>query len=422
MNAPLLCGSRKCVSYLFQCVGGSYCPFQRPFLCPNMQCKKSQTLCESSYIGGTFDPLIIKYDINKEQIDRLSVKHSFSNGLTQIITLEVFFGALKPSPSGPFQNENLKENAEMRIETVPLDYFRNITNKLNSTLAYVAKSFFLISEADLPYYLTLRSSAINITTKGRLDNNENFYQAFKARFSIDGIRKNENPVNIVQDFLCLGVIDEVGNKWRCVNRKVKGVSNAKERSADISYLEYDIKRPGIYAVIFKPRMTPNLMREGNCGLVCKYKKQIIAISFFILPALLIIFYFIWRYMMLYYKMKDKQIETKAARQKLIELEKVTASFKGQSIREKIAENMDFQQNPLQGKSKNDLGELNQLNNYIEVLEMDLTELNDIKKKLLAKTKKQIKRIGVIRDDIENLGSNRFDQDIGVEYGVDANYL
>jgi hypothetical protein len=38
MSSPLLCGSGRCVSYLFQCAGGSYCPLSRPFLCPDMSC------------------------------------------------------------------------------------------------------------------------------------------------------------------------------------------------------------------------------------------------------------------------------------------------------------------------------------------------------------------------------------------------
>ena len=54
--------------------------------------------------------------------------------------------------------------------------------------------------------------------------------------------------------------------------------------------------------------------------------------------------------------------------------------------------------------------------------MDLKEIDEVKNKLLAKTKRQVQRIGVIRDDIENLGTNRFNEDIGLEYQPKGNYL
>ena len=56
MDKPLICGSRRCVSYPFQCTGGNHCPFDKPFLCPNMDCQNALIKCTKSYIGGVFQP------------------------------------------------------------------------------------------------------------------------------------------------------------------------------------------------------------------------------------------------------------------------------------------------------------------------------------------------------------------------------
>lgn len=49
------------------------------------------------------------------------------------------------------------------------------------------------------------------------------------------------------------------------------------------------------------------------------------------------------------------------------------------------------------------------------MEEDIKEINEVKKALLEKTKRQIKRLGQLRDDIENLGTNRYNQQFGIDY-------
>lgn len=105
--------------------------------------------------------------------------------------------------------------------------------------------------------------------------------------------------------------------------------------------EYDIVGPGTYAVIFMPKMTPNLIPTAFCGLVCKYKKEVIAFSFFVLPIIFLILGVIFKYMMLQYSQLDTQRELKFTRQRLKEMEKVTAAFRGQSLKEKITDNMEY---------------------------------------------------------------------------------
>lgn len=120
-------------------------------------------------------------------------------------------------------------------------------------------------------------------------------------------------------------------------------------------------------------------------------------------------------MLLSYEAKDKEEEAFFTREKLTQLETVTAGFRGQSIREKIEEEMVYQQNPLQRIDWKEFDDVNKLHKMIERMELDVKEINEVKKELLEKTKRQIKKLSQIRDDIENLGTNRYNQDFGIEY-------
>lgn len=310
----------------------------------------------------------------------------------------------------------------MFIEPFPLQDLMPLQNKLNSTLAGVARNFFMISEESLPYYVTVRSAGIKVSSKGRNDDNERFKVPFKVEFAIDTIKKYETPVSNYSDFLCLGRVNQVLKRWECINRNILNLRDSKETGKELVKAEYDIPSPGTYAVIFRPRMTPNLFTIGNCGWICRNKKLMIAICFIILPMLCILMCLCWNYLLLKWKAKEKEEEALQRREKLKQMEVLTAGFKGESLKEKMAENMLYHQNPLQGKSIQELDDINRLNNMIERMERDLGEINQVKKELLAKTKRQIQKITVIRDNIENLGTNRFDQDIGIAYNPSGNYV
>ena len=55
---------------------------------------------------------------------------------------------------------------------------------------------------------------------------------------------------------------------------------------------------------------------------------------------------------------------------------------------------------------------------VERMERDKAEIDDVKKVLLDKTRRHIKRIAKIKDDIANLGTNRFDKELGTFYQPD----
>ena len=94
MDKPLICGSRRCVSYPFQCTGGNHCPFDKPFLCPNMDCQNALIKCTKSYIGGVFQPKSIVYEYKKMNVDKTTTSFTLATeqgGAGNLITGKIFY-------------------------------------------------------------------------------------------------------------------------------------------------------------------------------------------------------------------------------------------------------------------------------------------------------------------------------------------
>ena len=60
-------------------------------------------------------------------------------------------------------------------------------------------------------------------------------------------------------------------------------------------------------------------------------------------------------------------------------------------------------------------EVSRLQKTVERLERDKAEIEYVKQVLLDKTRRHVKRIQKIRDDIKVLGTNRFDKQFGLLY-------
>jgi hypothetical protein len=152
-----------------------------------------------------------------------------------------------------------------------------------------------------------------------------------------------------------------------------------------------------------------------CGWVCQNKRLLVIFVFVAVPILFSLFCFCWKVYLLYKDRIEAEEAADNARERLTQLETVTVDFKGQNMKEKLEDSMQFRQNPLRSDLVKNLDEVNALQKTVERLERDKAEIEDVKKVLLEKIKKHQKRVARIKDDIQNLGTNRYDQDIGNLY-------
>lgn len=405
MDAPLLCPQGKCVKYVYQCSGGHYCDLSRPFLCPDMSCGVNLGNCSATQTGRTFLPFNVTYS---PELARMQTKISRAN-----IEFSVLYDSFNPPKFSPFETQKLPTGSMMLVEPVSLGQLRDITNRLNSTLAGVVKDFYMISEEDIPYQITIRSTAFKIQTIGRLDDNEYFKVPIIAEMSINSIRKIISSVSNLSNYICLGRVIEANKSWTCVSRNIRNEADFADRNEVATKLRYDIPGPGTYAVILRPRMTPELMKLSNCGLICQNKRLFVTFIFITLPIIFSMFYFCWKVYLLHRERIENEEMAQNARERLMQMETLTVDFKGQSLREKLEEGLQFKQNPLQSDLVKDLEEASKLQKTVERLCRDLDEIKQVKLTLYEKTRKHVKRIAKIKDDIRILGTNRYDREFNI---------
>jgi hypothetical protein len=227
-----------------------------------MSCEERLERCTETKMGGSFPTQKITYPANTEGVNQMTAVYKAAQVGKKVlptlqITIKMFFNAFNSPVYSPYVNDTIKTDAHIQVEAMALHDLMHLENKLNSTLAGVARDFFMISEENMPYFITIRSAAVKVTSQGRNDDNENFKVPFNIEFAIDSIKKHQVPVSNYADFLCLGRVNYILKSWECVSRKIL---NRKENALGVELLkaEYNIIGPGTYAVIFRPRMTPNL--------------------------------------------------------------------------------------------------------------------------------------------------------------------
>lgn len=206
--------------------------------------------CPQTVLGRIFKPFKTVYDGTMEKIDKMVAKHKVSN-----MEFNIIYDAFNAPPSSPFYGETIENKATMTILPVSMGDMRLINNVLNSTLAGVVKAFFLITEEVIPSYITLRSSPFKIVTHGRHDDNEYFKTPISIEVQINPIKRNQNHVFNLSNYLCLGRVVQANRTWTCVSRNIRNEAQDESQEANgLSQLKYDIPGPGTYAVIFRPRM------------------------------------------------------------------------------------------------------------------------------------------------------------------------
>lgn len=90
-------------------------------------------------------------------------------------------------------------------------------------------------------------------------------------------------------------------------------------------------------------------------MICQRKREVITYGFFFLPLICVLVGFCWRVYMLSIERVEMKEASKNAQERLQQLETVTADFKGQSLKEKLQDNMQFRQNPLVSDQIKDVG-------------------------------------------------------------------
>lgn len=194
MDQPIKCGDGRCVNFEFQCFSFS-CPLDKPYLCPNMDCATFLKNCTDTMAYRSFKPLSVSYNLgasmSKIGVDIDGIE---KNGLlsTHLFTVNSNFEIFAPPLNSPNQQllngKAFNGNCSLHVTPVSRLELLKVNNTIESNRSISFDESYPFQHMTVLSYFTVRSSVINITTSGRLDNNEYFGRPVLVKFTYDRIK------------------------------------------------------------------------------------------------------------------------------------------------------------------------------------------------------------------------------------------
>lgn len=152
-----------------------------------------------------------------------------------------------------FSNQYFLDNASVLVEAIGFRDVKETKNIITDDVQALVEKFYKTKTSKLPYYSTIRSSIIKISSKNRCDNYENFRKPISVLFNYNEIsHKDFNfDITVMRDYICLAQV--INDHWECSSRIIKRVLTKENSPSKQPMIEYNIYGPGTFAVIFKPR-------------------------------------------------------------------------------------------------------------------------------------------------------------------------
>lgn len=205
LDQPIKCGDGRCMNFEFQC--GSYsCPLNKPFLCPDMECapflknctdtmafRPFKTISVSYHLGGSMSKIGV--DIDGTEVVNKTVTHLFNiNSNFEI------FAPPKDSPNLiSLKGKTFDGNCSLDVTPVARMELMKVNNTLVANRTVSFDESYPFEHMTVMNYFTVRSTVLNISTSGRLDNNEYFGKPIVVRFNYDPIKQTATTyVNILK--------------------------------------------------------------------------------------------------------------------------------------------------------------------------------------------------------------------------------
>jgi hypothetical protein len=200
-----------------------------------------------------------------------------------------------------------------------------------------------------------------LASVGSDDDEDEYSGEEKEEDKIDLLYPPDEPENIY----CLGLLNPVLNRWRCVNRIIKEITEES--------IMYDIPGPGIYAVLFFPKLGDE--QEALCGWLCRNKKAVTTFLIFYLPLLILFGTYLWMVTSkMYSDAKETLKKFKDQMKANVELLKEKAD---QLKNDEKKEEEKQEEKPVEKDSVIDNNKMNQMR-YMEKLKQDKADVEKLR--------------------------------------------
>ena len=398
-HKPVYCQNGDCVQFLNQCFDFR-CSLDVPILCSNLQCRESLTSCPknslSTMVTDTEEDFFAREGSSiMEQIEVSEINNSNEIKLTLKAERRNLY---YPVYTAAYQinDERGVDSAELKINVtgIPMSDMRETILRyfdLNIEAEAFTNRIFTRGLSSLLPHQFMRSFAFELTLGEEGYNHVMFTRPVEALFKFNIINGYPNtglaaaddedeedeyskeeevdhidqlyPSNEPEKIYCLGMLNPVLNRWRCVNRIIKEVTEES--------IMYDVPGPGIYTVLFFPKLGDEA--EALCGWLCQNKKAVTTFLIFYLPLLILFGTYFW---IVTKKMYDDAMGTMKKFQKQMKANVAILQEKTKKManRGNADENVDNQEKKL---SESSVDKLNQLR-YMDKLKQDKADVEKIR--------------------------------------------
>lgn len=316
---PVYCQNGSCVQFLNQCFDFR-CSLDSPILCSNLQCRESLTSCPDNSLATMIQDTEVDFFAREGSSIMEQIEVFQKDNTTEIkLSLKAERRNLYfPEYTAAHQINEEKgiDSTELKIEIkgIPMSDMRESKLKytnLNIDAEAFTNRIFTRGLGSLQPHQFLRSFAFEISLGEEGYDHVLFKRPIEALFKFNivwgypntglasleddeddenlGSEKEEDPIdalypnNQADRVYCLGLLNPVRNTWRCVNRDIKEITEET--------VMYDVPSPGIYAILFFPKLTDE--SEALCGWLCQNKKQVTTFLIFYLPLLILFGTYFW---------------------------------------------------------------------------------------------------------------------------------
>ena len=398
-HKPVYCQNGDCVKYLNQCFDFR-CSLDTPILCSNLQCRESLTSCPknslSTMVSDTEEDFFAREGSSiMEQVEVMELNNTNEIKLTLKAERRNLY---YPVYTAAYQINDEKgvDSAELKINVtgIPMSDLRETILRyfdLNIEAEAFTNRIFTRGLSSLMPHQFMRSFAFELTLGEEGYNHVMFTRPVEALFKFNIINGYPNtglaavddeeeddeyskeeevdhidqlyPPNEPEKIYCLGMLNPVLNRWRCVNRIIKEVTEES--------IMYDIPGPGIYTVLFFPKLGDEA--EALCGWLCQNKKAVTTFLIFYLPLLILFGTYFW---IVTKRMYDEAMGTMKKFKKQMKANMEILNEK----RLKLAQNGNADSNQESDKkdlSKSSTDKLNQLK-YMDKLKQDKADVEKIR--------------------------------------------
>lgn len=411
------CPSGKCEDILGHCAKWGRCELDTPFHCGGGKCEKSPAFCPDRISAASFAKKSLHYtgkaSIASDDVGKLIFRSYTDNDIAMQIfighkifepaTISPFYTVTKPSrrlnvrnraralqskPAEPsrsifdkpeddggnskpyealekyYTKQKFSGDCYLDISYVGMSQLESIKNIFPRAEVLLLQAYYRekFDAESMPLHMSVYSTPVSITTRGRLDDNDVFGAPMKVKFMLNYLHmisryipivvgnKKKGYIEYFSNTMCLASVDYVEKKFRCINRIPYDVTKNKADGLHSKHKQmsvtYEVTRPGTYVVIMKPKR----------GLADKNMKEVEMLSnpgsSFIYPILIVLFMTIliafFYCLALQEHIKVTSIESQLLNFKLNQIKGTLPDYNGQCLTEKLESNVRFLDNPIFG--------------------------------------------------------------------------